>query len=122
MTMASMTAMTDQIIAGLASRDAHQKVGWYLAVEMLTRHSIIRTEISLFQHFQGTRTDGYRIFHEEDTLIVALMRGAEPMALGVSKAMPLAGFLHAKLPEDIMEEGNRHREPVVQHSTLTYQV
>ncbi|KAJ5640040.1 uncharacterized protein N7484_007902 [Penicillium longicatenatum] len=35
------------------------------------------------------------------TLIVTLMRGGEPMALGVSEALPLATFLHAKDPADI---------------------
>lgn len=96
---ALMTPMRDQSIAGLALRDAHQKMGWYLAVEMLTCTSIIGLKKFSIQHLQGTQADWYRVFHEKDTLIVALMRGGEPMALGMSEAMPLAGFLHAKLPK-----------------------
>jgi uracil phosphoribosyltransferase len=33
---------------------------------------------------------GYRLLHEEATLIVPLMRGGEPMAFGVNEAFPLA--------------------------------
>jgi hypoxanthine phosphoribosyltransferase len=34
-------------------------------------------------------------------LIVAMMRGGEPMAFGVNEVFPRAMFLHAKGPEDI---------------------
>ena len=85
-----MTHMRDQSVAGPALRNAHQKVGWYLAVEYLTCTSIIGNERISIQHVQGTQTDGYHIFHEKDTLTVALMRGGEPMALGVNETMPLA--------------------------------
>jgi uracil phosphoribosyltransferase len=107
---ALMTAMRDQGVAKPTLRAAHHKVGWYLTVELLTRNLIIGTEKFPIQHVQGTHTDGYRIFHEKNTLIVALMRGGESMALGVSDAMPLAGFLHAKLPTDMTPE---HLQPLV---------
>ncbi|KAF7868697.1 hypothetical protein EAF04_005227 [Stromatinia cepivora] len=40
--------------------------------------------------------------HENQTLIVALMRCGEAMALGINDVFPLAMFLHAKDPKDIM--------------------
>lgn len=39
--------------------------------------------------------------YEDKTTIVALMRGGEPMALGVNDAMPDAMFLHAKEPDEL---------------------
>ncbi|CAG8380861.1 unnamed protein product, partial [Penicillium salamii] len=94
-----MTPMRDAAIAGPALRDAHSLVGWYLAVEFCTQ--ILGTETYHIPHVQGHQTDGFRILHEKDTLIVPLMRGGEPMALGVSRALPLAMFLHAKIPAEI---------------------
>jgi uracil phosphoribosyltransferase len=38
---------------------------------------------------QDHSTDGYRFRDETATLIVPLMRGGEPMALGVSKAFQI---------------------------------
>jgi len=45
---------------------------------------------------------GYRLLHEQQTLIVALMRGGEPMALGVNEAFLLAMFVYARCPDDII--------------------
>jgi hypothetical protein len=53
-------------------------------------------------HVQGHQTSGYRLLHEQQTSIVALMRGGEAMALGVNEAFPLAMFVHASRPDDIM--------------------
>lgn len=53
------------------------------------------------QHVLGKPETGYQLFHEKQTTIVALMRGGEPMALGVSDAFPLAMFAHASVADDI---------------------
>lgn len=52
-------------------------------------------------HVQGYITSSYRLLHENQTSIVALMRGGEPMAFGVNDAFPLATFVHASRPGDI---------------------
>ncbi|KAF1809494.1 hypothetical protein P152DRAFT_468344 [Eremomyces bilateralis CBS 781.70] len=52
-------------------------------------------------HVQGHETIGYRLCHEGQTLIVALMRGGEPMAMGVNDAFPLAMFMHASQPSHV---------------------
>ena len=52
-------------------------------------------------HVQGHQTSGYRLCHEKETSLVALLRGGEAMALGVNEAFPSAMFVHAKRPEDI---------------------
>lgn len=95
-----MTPMRDSINAGPVLRKAHHDVGWYLGMEFLT--DVIGIEEYLIRHVQGHKTRGFRLFQEKRTLIVALMRGGEPMALGVNEAFPLASFLHAKQPGDIM--------------------
>lgn len=61
--------------------------------EFLRQHDI--------PHVQGKSTTGYAFHDEERTLIVALMRGGEPMALGVSEMFPRAAFLHAKHGTDV---------------------
>ncbi|MCJ1310708.1 hypothetical protein MMC25_004374 [Agyrium rufum] len=95
-----MTPMRDAKIAGPVLRKAHCNVGWYLATEFLA--DVIGIEEYLIPHVQGHDTTGHRFFQEKQTSIVALMRGGEPMALGVSKALPLATFVHAGRPNDIM--------------------
>lgn len=94
-----MTPMRDARVQGHILRVAHRRVGWYLATEFLTR--IIGVEEYKIPHVQGSQTEGYRLYQEPQTTIVALMRGGEPMAFGVNEAFPLAMFLHAKGPEDL---------------------
>ncbi|KAJ5110331.1 hypothetical protein NUU61_001588 [Penicillium alfredii] len=94
-----MTPMRDSTISGPRLREAHQEVGRYLAVEYVT--AIVGLESYPLQHVQGYVTNGHRLFREKETLIVALMRGGEPMALGVSQAFPSAMFLHAQKVNDI---------------------
>ncbi|KAJ6115266.1 hypothetical protein N7486_001044 [Penicillium sp. IBT 16267x] len=94
-----MTAMRDATISGPVLRQAHQRVGWYLTMRFYA--DMVGIEPYSITHVQGHQTDGYRAAHEMATLIVALMRGGEPMALGVNEALPLATFLHAKDPVDI---------------------
>ena len=94
-----MTPMRDANMAGPVLREAHRCVGRYLAVEFLS--DVTGIEEYQIPHVQGHYTSGYRILDEQKTLIVALMRGGEPMAFGVSDVCPLAMFLHASCPEDI---------------------
>jgi uracil phosphoribosyltransferase len=94
-----MTPMRDAGVAGPALRAAHGNVGWYLASEFVT--DMIGLEEYAIPHVQGHQTNGHRLHHEQQTAIVALMRGGEPMALGVSSAFPLAMLVHATKPSDI---------------------
>lgn len=95
-----MTPMRDAKLAGPVLREAHRRVGWYLATELLA--DVIGIEEYQIAHVQGHPTSGYRLLHEERITIVALMRGGEAMAFGVNDALPLAMFVHASRPEDIM--------------------
>ena len=94
-----MTPMRDAIVAGPALRKAHGEVGSYLAIEFLT--GMIGLEEYAIPHVQGHLTSGFRLRHEQQTTIVALMRGGEPMALSVNSIFRLAMFVHATLPSDI---------------------
>jgi uracil phosphoribosyltransferase/adenylate kinase/phosphoserine phosphatase len=94
-----MTPTRDATIAGPVLREAHRRVGWYLATEFLPE--ILGLEEFSIPHVQGHQTSGYRLCGEKKTSIVALMRGGEAMAFGVNEAFPLAMFIHANGPEDI---------------------
>ncbi|EEP75454.1 conserved hypothetical protein [Uncinocarpus reesii 1704] len=96
------TQMRDAKVAGPDLREAHRRAGWYLATETLA--DILGVEECPIQHVLGRPTSGYRLLNESQTLIVALMRGGEPMAFGVNDAFPLAMFLHARSPDDIKQE------------------
>lgn len=93
------TSMRDAAVAGPSLREAHRRVGWYLAIEFMS--NLIGVEECQISHVLGHHTSGYRLLHEKQTTIVALMRGGEPMALGINDAYPLAMFVHAKSPDDI---------------------
>ncbi|MDI1493105.1 MAG: hypothetical protein OHK93_004892 [Ramalina farinacea] len=105
------TPMRDAANAGPALRTAHRQVGWYLAIEHVT--TIIGLESRPIQHVLGRPETGSRLRHEKRTTIVALMRGGEPMATGVSDAFPLAWFVHAKEPEDIKLHHLKGQETVI---------
>lgn len=106
-----MTPMRDAAMSGPTLRDAHSQVGWYLATEFCTQ--ILGVETCQITHVQGHQTDGYRVLHEKETLIVPLMRGGEPMAFGVNRALPLAMFLHAKVPSDIQHKHLQDRVTIL---------
>ncbi|MCJ1458769.1 hypothetical protein MMC28_009143 [Mycoblastus sanguinarius] len=93
------TPMRDAAVAGPDLREAHRRVGWYLAIEFLA--DVIGLEQPPIRHVLGHQTRGYQLFHEQQTTIVALMRGGEPMASGVNDAFPLAMFVHAGNADDI---------------------
>lgn len=97
-----MTSMRDASNEGPRLREMHRLAGWYLAIEYLSK--LIKVDAYDIKHVQGSTTTGYRLAREKETLIVPLMRGGEPMAFGVNDAFPLAGFLHAKSPEDITSQ------------------
>ncbi|KAH0432072.1 hypothetical protein CcaCcLH18_06727 [Colletotrichum camelliae] len=97
-----MTPTRDASVAGPSLRAAHHDVGRYLAVEYLA--DTLGVEEYPIPHVQGHVTLGHRLLDEESTAIIALMRGGEPMALGVNEIFAKAMFLHAKQPEDIHEK------------------
>ncbi len=93
------TPMRDAGFAGPVLREAHRRAGWYLAIEFVA--NIVGLEPSPIRHVLGQSASGSRLFHEHQTTIVALMRGGEPMALGVSDAFPSAMFVHASDPDGL---------------------
>lgn len=97
-----MTPMRDASVAGPGLREAHRRAGWWIATQHVSE--MIGCEETKIPHVQRHQTEGYRLLDEEQTVIVAMMRGGEPMALGVSEAFPAAMFVHAKTPEDLKEE------------------
>ncbi|KAL8744475.1 MAG: hypothetical protein Q9184_007994, partial [Pyrenodesmia sp. 2 TL-2023] len=97
-----MTPTRNAAIGGPALRKAHRRIGWYLATDFIT--NIIGREKYTLPPVLGRPTIGYRLAHEAQTLIVALMRGGEPMAMGVSEAFPQAMVVHARRPDEIKHE------------------
>jgi len=98
-----MSPTRNAAVQGPQLREAHRRVGWYLATEYLTE--TVGLEEYDMDHVQlGKTTQGHRLCNEKTTTIVALMRGGEPMAFGVSDALPLAMFVHANEPRDIKRE------------------
>lgn len=106
-----MTPMRDAKLAGPALREAHRRVGWYLATEFLP--DVIGIEEYPIAHVQGHQTSGYRLLHEQHISILALMRGGEAMALGVNDALPLAMFVHASSPDDVKIHHLQNQRTVV---------
>ena len=77
------TSMRNAGNQGPALRSAHHAAGRHLALSQVG--SILGLELYKFPHVQGAQVDGLRIANESDTLIIALMRGGEPMAFGVNE-------------------------------------
>lgn len=61
---------------------------------------MIGLEETTISHVQNRPAKGHRLLGEQKTAIVALMRGGEPMAFGVSEVFPSAMFIHANTPKD----------------------
>ncbi len=93
------TQMRNATIVGPDLREVHRRVGWYLAIEFLA--NLLGLAECSMQHPLLDSTIGYRLHHERETTIVALMRGGEPMAFGVNDAYPLAMFVHASSADDL---------------------
>jgi uracil phosphoribosyltransferase/phosphoserine phosphatase len=94
-----MSPMRDAAVAGPMLRDAHANVGRYLATEYVSK--LVGLEEYTISHVQGHQTTGHRLRNESRTSIVALMRGGEPMAFGISDVFPQAMFIHASSAEDV---------------------
>ncbi|EFE39764.1 hypothetical protein TRV_05500 [Trichophyton verrucosum HKI 0517] len=94
-----MTQMRNANVAGPHLCRAHMSVGKYLAIEFLS--DVIGVEEYSIPHVLGHETNGHHLYHESQTLIVAVMRAGEPMARGVWESFPKASFLHVKSPEDV---------------------
>lgn len=105
------TATRNANVRGPALRKAHRLAGWYLAIEFLA--GAVGVEEYDIPHVLGHPTRGHRVRHEEKTTIVALMRGGEPMALGVNDALPLAMFVHARQPDDLERHHLQKQRTVV---------
>lgn len=95
-----MTPTRDAKVFGPALREAHQRVGNLLATSLIT--AVVGLEEYPIQHVQGHQTTAYRLENEQRVLLVALMRGGEPLAMGVNDVFPLATFVHAKEPSDLL--------------------
>ncbi|KAK7023302.1 uracil phosphoribosyltransferase [Favolaschia claudopus] len=106
-----MTSMRNAQVCGLALQQAHADAGWHLATTLLPK--LVDLEEAALPHVQGGQTTGYRIRGEEKTVVVALMRGGEPMARGVWRAVPGAMFVHAKKPEELTPDHLADRETVL---------
>ncbi|KAF5565585.1 PRTase [Fusarium napiforme] len=94
-----MSPMRDAAVFGPMLRQAHANVGRYLATEYVSE--LIGLEDYTIPHVQGHNTTGYYLRNEAATSIIALMRGGEPMAFGVSEVFPQAMFIHASSSEDV---------------------
>lgn len=105
------TPMRDATNTGPVLRDAHQRVARYLATHFLV--SIIGTQAFEISHVQNKPASGYQFEKEKNITIVALMRGGEPMALGISDAMPQAMFLHASSSEQLKAEHLKGQHTIV---------
>ncbi|KAB8220562.1 uracil phosphoribosyltransferase-domain-containing protein [Aspergillus novoparasiticus] len=64
-------------------------------------------------HAQGHNTTGYQLWREDKILIVALMRGGEPMAFGVNRAFERAMLMHANEPIDLQHDHLEDRFAVI---------
>ncbi|KAI0811596.1 uracil phosphoribosyltransferase-domain-containing protein [Xylaria sp. FL0064] len=106
-----MTPTRDADMNGPNLREAHRRIGWYLAAEFLT--GLVGLEEYAIPHVQGHQTSGFRLRGVQLTSIIALMRGGEPMAFGVSDALPEAMFIHAKDPKDILLQHLDGRHTVI---------
>ncbi|KAI1009573.1 hypothetical protein LB504_003064 [Fusarium proliferatum] len=94
-----MSPMRDAAVFGPMLRQAHANVGRYLATEYVSE--LIGLEDYAIPHVQGHKTTGYYLRNEATTSIIALMRGGEPMAFGVSEVFPQAMFIHASTAGDV---------------------
>ncbi|KAF2658346.1 uracil phosphoribosyltransferase [Lophiostoma macrostomum CBS 122681] len=93
------TKTRDAAISGVPLQEHHKKIGWYLATHFLL--DLLGVEEQTINHVQGHQVPGYRLKNEEQTVIVPLMRGGEPLAFGVNAAFESAAFVHAKIPADL---------------------
>ncbi|KAF4453917.1 hypothetical protein F53441_3442 [Fusarium austroafricanum] len=106
-----MSPMRDAAVAGPWLREAHANVGRYLATQYVSQ--LIGLEHYTISHVLGHQTTGHRLRNEDQTTIVALMRGGEPMALGINEVFPKAMFVHASSAHDIKSHHIQKNSPVI---------
>ncbi|KAK2592479.1 hypothetical protein QQS21_009824 [Conoideocrella luteorostrata] len=106
-----MSPTRDASVGGPMLRRAHNAIGAYLANEFLAE--LLGVEEYPMRHVQGHDIPGHRFQHERETVIVALMRGGEPMALGLNDALPLAMLVHANSPSDIKKAHLENKKTII---------
>ncbi|EME43909.1 hypothetical protein DOTSEDRAFT_71646 [Dothistroma septosporum NZE10] len=106
------TTMRDASISSAALRKAHRNAGEHLARELIAK-KIGLQQYSIAHVHEGKTTDGFHLFHENKPTIVALMRGGEPMALGMSEVFPQSMFVHAAKAENLLDQHLRGESTVI---------
>lgn len=101
----------DATVAGPALRKAHRSIGWYLAVEFITK--AIGLESYEIPHVQGGYKEGHCLESEKMTTIVPLMRGGGPMAEGINEVFPLAMLVHASNSADLKLHHVEQQENII---------
>lgn len=76
----------------------HMDVGRFLAFKLA---EIAGTQEIGIHTVHGGRSTGFQVLNEQETVIVPIMRGGEPMARGVWSIFRKSAFVHAKTPSDI---------------------
>ncbi|KAL7581094.1 hypothetical protein ACA910_005897 [Epithemia clementina (nom. ined.)] len=89
-------------LAGPALQSVHEKIGAFVAERLLDEFGASLVQEQDFPHVQGNRFSGFASCNSE-ILILALMRGGEPMARGVYSQFPAARFFH--YDDDMAEKG-----------------
>ncbi|KAI2637444.1 uracil phosphoribosyltransferase-domain-containing protein [Xylaria nigripes] len=106
-----MTPTRDAGVRGPDLQEAHRSIGRYLATELLPE--FIGLEKYEIPHVQGHNTTGYRLLGQRNALIVALMRGGEPMAYGIHSVIPDAAFFHGENYDAELEQCLNGRSCVI---------
>ena len=105
------TQTRDATVAGPALKEAHRRIGWYLAVEFISK--VLGLESYRIPHVQGGNTEGHRLGGEKRTTIVPLMRGGGPMAEGINEVFPLAMLVHGNKPDDLKLHHVEHQDNII---------
>ncbi|KAI5300451.1 hypothetical protein KEM56_002451 [Ascosphaera pollenicola] len=95
------TATRDSEVHGPELFDHHKKNGAYLATRYLT--DVLELEEYPIPHVQGKTTQGFRLANEKETLVLSIMRGGLPLALGVWNTFPETMLDFPKNGRDLQE-------------------
>lgn len=99
---------------GVALQQAHRRVGYYLATELLPKATGLERYDLLT--VLNKMSSGHRIRNERDTVIVSCMRAGDLLAQGVLEALPSAACVHAQQPGDL--ENTKHAKAVRDAKTI----
>lgn len=105
------TQTLDATVAGPALKEAHRRIGWYLAVEFIGK--VIELESYKISHVQGGLKEGHCLAGERRTTIVPLIRGGGPMAECINDVFPLAMLVHASQPGDLKLHHVDHQDSII---------